>query len=98
MHVWKEGEGPAVACALIPVSVSIGIPRAWRQPGAASTHSGLAAEWPLNVYTGQNPRRHVVLTKADQMRTICTQILKKSCLLVLCIYVSFSPGVVNICR
>ncbi len=27
---------------------------------------------PLNVYTRQNPRPHVVLTKTSQMRTICT--------------------------
>ncbi len=28
----------------------------------------------LNVYTRQNPRRHVVLKETSQMRTICTQI------------------------
>jgi hypothetical protein len=28
---------------------------------------------PLNVYTGQNPRWHVVLKKTSQMRIICTQ-------------------------
>jgi hypothetical protein len=29
---------------------------------------------PLNVYTRQNPRRHVVLKETSQMRSICTQI------------------------
>jgi hypothetical protein len=32
----------------------------------------------LNMDTGQNPRRHVVLKKASQMSTICTQIWKES--------------------
>lgn len=34
-----------------------------------------------NVDTVQNPRRHVLLTKAKPMRTICTQICRESCLL-----------------
>jgi hypothetical protein len=37
----------------------------------------------LNVYTGKNPRRHVVSIKTRQMRTICTYIdLEESCRLV----------------
>ncbi len=38
--------------------------------------------YPLNVYTGQNPRRRVVIVKTSQMRTICTLIWRESCLLV----------------
>ncbi len=37
---------------------------------------------PMNVYTGQNPRRRVVSVKTSQMRTICTLIWRESCLLV----------------
>ncbi len=36
---------------------------------------------PLNVYTGQNPRRHVVLKNTGQMRTIVHR-LEGICLLV----------------
>jgi hypothetical protein len=32
----------------------------------------------MNVYTGQNPRRHPVLTKASQMCTVRQQIQKES--------------------
>jgi hypothetical protein len=37
---------------------------------------------PLNVYTGQNQRWHVVSIKTSQMRIICTLIWRESCLLV----------------
>ncbi len=31
------------------------------------------ASVPLTVYTGENPRQHVVLKNTSQMRTMCTQ-------------------------
>jgi hypothetical protein len=45
----------------------------------------------LNVYTRQNPSRHVVLKITSQMRTLCTQIGRdlSACLHL---YVSLSPG------
>jgi hypothetical protein len=46
---------------------------------------------PLNVYTGQNPRRHVVLKNTSQMRTICTQ-FGRNLSVYLSLYVSFFPG------
>ncbi len=45
----------------------------------------------LNVYTGQNPRRHVDLKNTSQMRTICTQ-FGRNLSVYLSLYVSFFPG------
>ncbi len=45
----------------------------------------------LNVYTGQNPRRHVVLKNTSQMRTICTQ-FGRNLSVYLSLHVSFFPG------
>jgi hypothetical protein len=52
----------------------------------------------LNEDTGQNPRRHVVLIKTSQMRTICTQIWRESCLLVYVFLSASLLGVVDFCR
>jgi hypothetical protein len=56
------------------------------RPGCTPAHWGrlqyMDATQPLNVYTGQNPRRRVVSVKTSQMRTLCTLIWRKSCLLV----------------
>ncbi len=45
----------------------------------------------LNVYTRQNPRRHVVLKNTSQMPTICTQ-FGRNLSVYLSLHVSFSPG------
>ncbi len=52
----------------------------------------------LNEDTGQNSRRHVVLIKTSQMRTICTQIWRESCLLDYVFSSASLLGVVDFCR
>ncbi len=47
----------------------------------------------LNVYTGQNPRQHVVLKNTSQMRTMCTQ-TGRNLSACLYLYVSYSPEAV----
>ncbi len=53
---------------------------------------------PLNVYTGQNPRGHVVSMKTSQMCTICTLISEGILSACLYLHVSFYAGVVNFGR
>ncbi len=46
----------------------------------------------LHVYTGKNPRRHVISIKTSQMRTICTLIRRESCRLVYIFVSAFTLG------
>jgi hypothetical protein len=45
----------------------------------------------LNIYTGQNPRLHVVLKKTSQMHTVHTQ-FGRNLFACLYLYISFYPG------